>query len=41
MSNPKIILPKVYDENAYVWHIFSIRTKNKDEFQEYLKQNDI
>lgn len=41
ITNPKIILPKVYDENAHVWHIFAIRTKDRDELQEYLKQNDI
>lgn len=41
IKNPKIILPKVYDENAHVWHVFAVRTEQRDEFQEYLKQNDI
>jgi dTDP-4-amino-4,6-dideoxygalactose transaminase len=41
IKNSKVILPKNYDENSHVWHIFAVRTKNRDEFQEYLKQNDI
>ena len=41
IKNPKIILPKTYDENAHVWHVFVLRTEKRDEFQEYLKQNDI
>ncbi|MGN0014153.1 MAG: DegT/DnrJ/EryC1/StrS family aminotransferase [Candidatus Gastranaerophilaceae bacterium] len=41
IKNDKIILPKVYDENAHVWHVFAVRTKKRDELQEYLKQNDI
>ncbi len=41
IKNSKIILPKVYDENAHVWHIFAIRTEERDKLQEYLKQNDI
>lgn len=41
IKNPKIILPKTYDEKAHVWHVFTVRTEKRDEFQEYLKQNDI
>lgn len=41
IKNDKIILPKVYDENAHVWHVFAVRTEKRDELQEYLKQNDI
>ena len=41
IKNEKIILPQVYDENSHVWHIFAIRTDNRDELQEYLKENDI
>ena len=41
IKNPKIILPKTYDKDAHVWHVFAVRTENRDEFQEYLKQNDI
>ena len=39
--NPKIILPKTYDENAHVWHVFVIRTKNRDELCKYLDEHGI
>ena len=41
IKNPKIILPKVYDENAHVWHVFAIRTEERDKLQKYLEENDI
>jgi len=39
VKNPQIILPEHYNEN--VWHIFPIRTENRDRLQQYLKNNDI
>ena len=41
IKNKKIILPKTCDEKAHVWHVFAVRTENRDEFQEYLKNNGI
>ncbi len=41
IKNDKIILPKVYNENSHVWHIFGIRTEKRNEFQEYLAKNEI
>ncbi|MCR5260801.1 MAG: DegT/DnrJ/EryC1/StrS family aminotransferase [Candidatus Gastranaerophilales bacterium] len=41
IKNDKILLPKVYDEKAHVWHVFAVRTEKRDEFQEYLKQHEI
>lgn len=41
ITNPKIILPKVYDENACVWHCFVVRTEKRDEFQAYLSENGV
>ncbi len=41
IKNDKIILRKSYAEDANVWHIFPVRTANRDKFQEYLKENDI
>lgn len=41
IKNPKIILPKVYNEESHVWHVFTIRTKNRDEFQQYLTDNGV
>ena len=41
IKNPQIILPKTYDEQAAIWHVFVVRTKNRDEFQKYLADNGI
>ena len=41
INNSKIILPKVYDENAHVWHLFTVRTKERDKFQKYLEEKGI
>lgn len=41
IKNPLIILPQVYAEEAHVWHIFAIRTKERERLQQYLKENDI
>ncbi|WP_346983875.1 DegT/DnrJ/EryC1/StrS family aminotransferase [Chryseobacterium sp. POE27] len=42
ISNPKIILPEnPADEKEHVWHLFVVRSKNRDEFQKYLTENGI
>lgn len=41
IKNSKIILPKTYDENSHVWHIFPIRCNSRDNLQEYLTNNNI
>ena len=41
IKNPEIILPEPYDEAAHVWHIFAIRTKERDKLQTYLEKNEI
>lgn len=41
IKNSKIILPEVYDEKAHVWHIFAVRTQERDRFQKYLEENGI
>lgn len=41
ITNPKIILPQTYDEKATVWHVFVIRTKERDAFQQYLSDNGV
>mgnify|MGYP002656742287 FL=1 len=41
IKNSKIILPETYDENSHVWHIFAVRTQNRDEFQKYLTEKGI
>ena len=43
ITNPKIILPDMngIDEKSNVWHVFPVRTENRDEFQQYLTDNEI
>lgn len=41
IKNSKIILPETYDEKSHVWHIFAVRTQNRDEFQKYLTEKSI
>lgn len=42
ISHPEITLPPwPEDENAHVWHLFVIRTKNRARVQQYLAWNDI
>ena len=41
ICNDKIILPVVEDSKSHVWHLFVIRTKNRDELKKYLLDNGI
>ena len=41
IKNPLITLPVAYDEKAHVWHIFAVRTQNRDKLQKYLEENGI
>jgi len=41
IKNTSIILPSVYDWNSHVFHIFPVRTKNRDKFQNYLLDSGI
>ncbi|HWW41763.1 DegT/DnrJ/EryC1/StrS family aminotransferase [Pedobacter sp.] len=41
IKNPKISLPKVENQDAHVWHLFVIRTGDRNHLQEYLSKNDI
>ena len=41
IKNPKITLPKAYDEKAHVWHVFVVRCKDRDAFQKHLEDNHI
>lgn len=41
IRNDKIILPQINDDNDSVWHVFVVRTENRDEFEKYLNQNGI
>lgn len=41
ITNPKIILPQTYSEDAAVWHVFAVRTEERDRFQQYLTDNGV
>ena len=41
ITNPEIITPIVKDWEAHVFHIFTIRSKHRDELQKYLTENGI
>jgi dTDP-4-amino-4,6-dideoxygalactose transaminase len=41
LSNKKIILPTVPDFDAHVFHLFVVRTDNRDEFQKHLTDNGV
>lgn len=41
IKNPRIILPKIYDEMAHVWHLFVVRTEDREGLVAHLERNDI
>lgn len=41
INNPKIVLPKVAVQSAHVWHLFVVRTINRDDLQQYLTAKGI
>ena len=41
ITNPKIILPKVVNQAAHVWHLFVIRTVDRNSLKDFLHLNNI
>lgn len=41
INNKKIILPNSSENNEHVWHLFVIRTNNRNELQAYLQEKGI
>ncbi|MDD2594411.1 MAG: DegT/DnrJ/EryC1/StrS family aminotransferase [Bacteroidales bacterium] len=41
ITNPNIILPKIFDWNQHVFHIFPIRCRERDGLQNYLTDSEI
>lgn len=41
IKNSKIVLPIVTNNDAHVWHLFVVRTKNREELQNYLEKHNI
>ncbi len=41
INNPEIILPEVNHQDGHVWHLFVIRTNDREKLQKYLDDNGI
>ena len=41
INNENILLPKIAKTNEHVWHLFVVRTQNRDELISYLSKNGI
>ena len=41
ITNPKIVLPKTYDEKSHVWHVFVVRTDDREALQKHLENNGV
>lgn len=41
IKNPLITLPQIYDDKSHVWHIFAVRTSNRDTLAAYLEREGI
>jgi len=41
INNPTIILPEILNEEEHVWHLFVVRTNDRDGLQAYMLENGI
>lgn len=41
IKNDVLVLPNTIDEKSHVWHIFALRTKNRDSVIKYLNDNGV
>ncbi len=41
INNNKIILPSTIDKRSHVWHLFVVRSQERDKFQKYLLKNGV
>lgn len=41
IHNSKVILPVIAEERSHVWHIFALRTDNRNEFEKYLNKKGV
>lgn len=41
ITNPRIVLPQVYDEKAHVWHLFVVRCDDRDGLAQHLESNGV
>ncbi|MEK7208388.1 MAG: DegT/DnrJ/EryC1/StrS family aminotransferase [Patescibacteria group bacterium] len=41
LTNPKLILPSAVERASHVWHLFTVRTKERDRFRAHLEKKGI
>jgi dTDP-4-amino-4,6-dideoxygalactose transaminase len=41
IKNNKVILPQLWEQGEHVWHLFVVRTDERDKFMEYLAENGV
>jgi len=41
IQNSEIVKPVVEQQRSHVWHIFAVRTENRDDFEKYLNKNNV
>jgi len=41
IRNPRIVLPMMRDQNTHVWHLFVIRTSQREALQHYLREHGV
>lgn len=41
IKNPNLTLPKLIADESHVWHLFVLRTKNREHFKDYLDKNGV
>ncbi|MGN2671752.1 DegT/DnrJ/EryC1/StrS family aminotransferase [Aliivibrio fischeri] len=41
INNSLVVLPKVEDEDKHVWHLFVVRSEEREALQRWLSQNDV
>lgn len=41
MKNPQVVLPAVHEKKGHVWHLFVVRTQERNRFQQYLTEKNI
>ena len=41
INNKLIELPSFQNDNSHVWHLYTVRTENRDKFQKFLIENNI
>ena len=41
IKNEKIILPSIGEFRTHIWHVFAVRSENRDELKKYLAENGI